>query len=104
MEKPSITLHLRTRQSRFLGEVARQKQVSLSKAFSEVLAGYAEPESASRRDYKHRTHLVVEPANLAMLDRLALSWGLNRSDVARRIIDEVCDSAAQMAQPAEAAA
>jgi len=93
MVKPTVTLSLRTRQANYLAQIAARKDVSLSRAFAQVIERYRVPPSAASvlaaPPRIARTHFVMDPDHLALIDALALAWGLSRTDVARRIIDEV---------------
>lgn len=94
MVKPTVTLHLRTRQARFLSEVASREDISLSRALARVIESYKPNPTGALpppRARKAMRHLAITPSHLAVLDKLALDWGLTRTDVARRLIDEACD-------------
>lgn len=86
--KPTMDTYLRSPQLAYLRRISEREGVSLSQALGSIIETQAEVASdQSSSSRKARTTLTLEPAQLALLDRLALKLGLSRSDVARRLID-----------------
>ena len=69
--------------------IARRDEISVSKAFANILEKHADltDPSISEPAHKSRLHLWASLTHIAILDRLSVKWGLTRSDVARRLID-----------------
>ena len=86
---PTIDLRLRTHHAECLHIIARRDEISVSKAFANILEKHADltDPSISEPAHKSRLHLWASLTHIAILDRLSVKWGLTRSDVARRLID-----------------
>lgn len=88
ISKSTVDLLLRSRQADYLRYVAERDEVSLSGALAAILDAHVESAAAAQRpERKVRVHFYIDPAHLAVLDMLATTWGLMRSDAARRLLD-----------------
>jgi hypothetical protein len=84
----TIDVLLRTHQHSWLRGVARRDEVSISKVFGGLIEALA-PQPIGRAPTKeYRAHVVITGANLLALERRAVEAGINRSEMARRMIDE----------------
>lgn len=93
-EKPArilLDLTLRTRQVLHLEYLAEREDTTLSGALAIVLdeaKGSAADQSPTRKSIKIRKHFSLRPEHVEFLDRLASKFGLLRSDMGRRLIDQ----------------
>lgn len=81
---------LRDHHVEFLTFLAEESGSTVSVALSKILARtVASPKKSPSKPSKSvRKHLVFIPAQLAMIDRMAVLFGVQRSDIVRRLIDE----------------
>lgn len=88
--KNSVDVRLRSREVAYLEYLAERDEISVSKAFGLVVERHAQSaETLPRRPIrKVRSHFWMKPEHLVILDRLAVKWGVFRSDVARRLIGQ----------------
>lgn len=87
----SVVLALRTPQAKYLAGRARLTEVALSDIVNDVIANARltmAPPPESRSPQQRRVHLWMDCENIVFIDELARTWGLSRSDVARRLIDQ----------------
>jgi hypothetical protein len=88
-----IDLTLRTQQLQYLEYLAERDELPLSRALARIIDRCAEvpwshPVNPTK---KARKHFFLAPKHIALLDQLSVIWGLPRSDVARRLIDEALE-------------
>ena len=86
-----VDVRLRTDRVQYLEYRAQRDEISLSQALESIIDAHAPlptPRALTRPGRIERKHLTIDGARLAVIDRLALEWGLMRSDVAARLIDE----------------
>ena len=79
---------LRTHQHTWLRGVADRQDTSISRVFGTLIESRPAPMRSRSPPKESRAHVVILPHHLAMLDRLAIEAGVNRSEMARRLIDE----------------
>lgn len=97
-KRSTIGLTLRTQQADYLERVAESEETSLSQAFGSILEAMAGETDipAKSPTWRVRKHLVIDPRHQDVLNRLAAKWGLSKSDVARRLIDQASAARGQM--------
>ena len=61
--------------------------MSVSHVLRTIIDTYADTPASAARPRKARTHVTIDAGRLMLLTRLGSSWGLTRSDTARRLID-----------------
>ena len=85
----TVFLRLRTPQIGYLEHQARWDGISLSQAFASILDRYAPAHISSipATGGSERRHLTIDPDHAAVLADLSVKWGMERSEVARRLID-----------------
>lgn len=91
--KPSRTtvdLTLRTKQVQYLEYIAERDDIPLSHALGQILASAIETEAPAteRKTIKIRKHFSLTIQHVQFLDKLSTRYGLWRSDIARRLIDD----------------
>lgn len=91
-KSPATRTHidLRTRQVQYLEYIAERDDISISHAMQKVIESaidkiYVDPPLNAQ---KIRLHLTVAPKCDTYLKLLASRWGIRKSDVARRLIDD----------------
>lgn len=85
-------IHLRTPHMRYLRTVAERESMTLSGVFATIIAYHGDVMMQSPlRVEKVPLHVFMTSDQLAILDRLAVLWGVKRSEVARRLIDQAMD-------------
>jgi hypothetical protein len=86
----TVNLYLRTQHVEYLEFLAERWETSVSQAFQMIIEKKSSVPIAERArpSQKIRKHLTITKAKLESLDRAAGRGGLERSDAARRLIDE----------------
>lgn len=97
MDKPltqtfvDVTLRLRSPQAAFLEFLANKHEVDESKIVRRLIVKRINEDQApvlADNAVKRRKHLVLGLRHIAYLDKLCRRYGLSRSDVVRRLIDD----------------
>lgn len=86
-----MDLKLRADRVRFLEYLADRDGTSVSRALGTVIDFYAPVPTGSAvvdSRERERKHVWIDQDHLAVIDRLAVEWGILRSDVVARLIDE----------------
>lgn len=86
----AVAFHLRDTQASYLERKAEQDGVTESMVLREILDTYSDAVATppSVRPRKASKNVVLGVHQIAILDALCVRWGLTRSDVVRRIIDD----------------
>lgn len=86
----AVDLTLRTQQIVYLEYLSERDDSPLSHALGKIIdkAMLVIVLEQGRPTRKVRKHFSMSPAHVAFIDRLSVKWGIPRSDVARRLIDE----------------
>ena len=84
---PRVDVLIRTHQHRWLRGIAEREEVSISRVFGALIERFTPPDPPRPPPKECRAHVVILPHHLAILDRLAIEAGVNRSEMARRLID-----------------
>ncbi len=92
-EKQKLTdlrLALRTPQVDYLDYLSERDSVGLSEALRKVIASAMQRATSeiSRPSRKLSRHVCLPQEQIGFIDQLSKSWGVDRSDVTRRLIDE----------------
>lgn len=85
----AVDLTLRTQQVEYLEYLSDRDESSLSYAMAKIIAKakLVIVLEQGRPAQKIRKHLTLSEAHVGFIDRLAVTWGIPRNDVARRLID-----------------
>jgi hypothetical protein len=84
-----IQLTLRTNQVTYLEYLCERGRITIHQAFEQVIGAHRSDETqANRPPRKERVDVWLSNDSLNFLDLLAARAGLERSDMARRLIDE----------------
>jgi hypothetical protein len=82
------SVYLRTPQASYLRYVADRDDITISRALAQIIAEHAGALPHPRRPVqKFVQHLNLPVDHLMLLTRLASELGVDRSEVARRLID-----------------
>jgi len=83
-----IVVSLRSPEERYLRHQAELALESVSSIFRTIVERYGAPGPVPQPSArKARQCIVVTDKTLATIDRLAVEWGVDRSEVSRRLID-----------------
>lgn len=86
----------------YLRYLADRDDISASKALGLLLDGYKDEAAGSGAPRKvTKRHVCIGPGHLAIIDSLARKWGVSRSYVIRRVIEESNRARACMGQPVD---
>lgn len=80
---------MRSQQSYYLEQIARRDETKLSHVFGAIVERYATVVflTPSRTPRKARRNFWLQPEPLALLGQLVAQQGLDKSEIARRLID-----------------
>lgn len=83
-----IVVSLRSPEERYLRHHADLGVESVSSVFRAIVERYGAPGPVPQPGaHKLRQHIVVTERTLTTIDRLTVEWGVDRSEVSRRLID-----------------
>lgn len=85
-----VDLYLRSKQVGYLEYLAERHDCHLSHAVGQIVGRARQTVDVEtvRPQEKVRIHLVLDVTHLSFIDRLGVVWGIWRSDVVRRLIDD----------------
>lgn len=93
--KIELNLELRSQQVAYLRLVGEREDLPASHVLSRIIEANAHiaPSGGALVARKARLHVFLNLTCLAILDALARRWGLSRSDVVMRLVDDAqaCD-------------
>lgn len=85
-----IDIYIRSRQHQYLEYLAERDGCAFSRAFEKIIKLAIQNlilDSPGRTE-EIRKHIGIGMPSLEFIDRLSVLWGLPRSDVVRRLIDD----------------
>jgi hypothetical protein len=85
-----VNLYLRSRQIQYLEYLAERHECALSHAVGRIVgrARQTTDLEVGRPAQKECRHFSLDQTHIGFIDLLAAKWGVNRSEVARRLIDD----------------
>lgn len=83
-----LMVWLRTPHLRYLRRVAEHQDIPISHVFGAILDEYASISESAQTPRKELVHLRLNVERIAVWNRLSVTMGVSKAEVARRIIDE----------------